>query len=282
MTTRFAVIGHPISHSMSPAMHNAVFRKLGLDCDYTLFDVAPTDLGASIKKMKEQGFGGVNVTIPHKVAVIEHLDILSDEARIIGAVNTVKFGDNLKGFNTDGIGALQALRANGADPAGKKIVILGSGGAARAISVTLALRGEIRAMSILGVNTSEVDRLTGDIKAGAEFSAEGHALESTTIEEQIKCADILIHATPVGMHPKVDETLVSARQMKPGLTVMDIVYNPLETRLMKEAKSAGVETIISGVDMFVNQGAEALRIWLGIEPPVELMKTVVVSSLNQG
>ncbi|HDH28927.1 MAG TPA: shikimate dehydrogenase, partial [Euryarchaeota archaeon] len=93
MTTRFAVIGHPISHSMSPAMHNAVFKKLGLDCDYTLFDVAPTDLGASIKKMKEQGFGGVNVTIPHKVAVIEHLDSLSDEARIIGAVNTVKFGD---------------------------------------------------------------------------------------------------------------------------------------------------------------------------------------------
>ncbi|MFV2040782.1 MAG: shikimate dehydrogenase [Candidatus Hydrothermarchaeales archaeon] len=279
MTTRFAVIGHPISHSMSPAMHNAVFEKLGLHCSYTLFDVSPTDLEASIKKMKEQGFGGVNVTIPHKVAVIKHLDDLSDEAGIIGAVNTVKFDDTLKGFNTDGIGALQALRAGGADPAGKKIVVLGSGGAARAISVTIALRGDIAAMSILGIDKAELERLTGDIKIGAGFSAEALPLESRTIKDQISDADILIHATPVGMHPKVGETLVSAGQMKPDLAVMDIVYNPLETRLMKEAKSAGVETIISGVDMFVNQGAEALRIWLDIEPPVELMKKVVVKGL---
>lgn len=280
MTTSFAVIGHPISHSMSPAMHNAVFERLGLDCNYTLFDIAPEKLGDSIREMKEQGLGGVNVTIPHKVVVIEHLDSLSDEARIIGAVNTIEFSKGLlRGHNTDGIGAIQALRANGADTAGKKIVVLGSGGAARAISVTLALRGEIRVMSILGIDKAELERLTGDIKSGAGVSAEALPLDGETIEDQIRDADILIHATPVGMHPKVEETLVTAGQMKPDLAVMDIVYNPLETRLMKEAKKAGVETIISGVDMFVNQGAEALRIWLGIEPPVELMKEVVIREL---
>jgi shikimate dehydrogenase len=279
MTTMFAVIGHPVSHSMSPAMHNAAFERLGLDCSYTLFDVAINDLGDSIRKMKEQGFGGVNVTIPHKVAVIRHLDNLSDEARIIGAVNTVKFGKTLKGFNTDGIGALQALQANGADPAGKKIVVIGSGGAARAISVTLALRGEIAAMSILGIDEEELKRLTSDIKRGAGFSAEAMPLETATIEEKINESDILIHATPVGMHPKVVKTLVTAEQMKPDLAVMDIVYNPLETRLMKEAKAAGVKTIIGGVGMFVNQGAESLRIWLEIEPPVELMKDVVIREL---
>jgi shikimate dehydrogenase len=282
MTTMFAVIGHPISHSMSPAMHNAVFERLGLDCSYTLFDVAPKDLGDSIREMKEKGFGGVNVTIPHKVAVIKHLESLSDEARIIGAVNTVKFGKTLKGFNTDGIGALQALQANGADPVGKKVVVLGSGGAARAISVTMALRGEIASMSILGIDEAELERLTSDIKGGAGFSAEALPLETATIEDQINDADILIHATPVGMHPKVEETLVTAEQMKPGLVVMDIVYNPLETRLIKEAKKAGVKTIIGGVDMFVNQGAEALRIWLEIEPPVELMRRTVISGLKGG
>ena len=261
-------------------MHNAVFNRLGLDCSYTLFDVAPENLGESILEMKEQGFGGVNVTIPHKVAVIEHLDSLSDEARIIGAVNTVKYGETMKGFNTDGFGALQALQANGASPAGKKVVVLGSGGAARAISVTLALRGDIRAMSILGVDASEVERLTDDIEKGAGVTVKALTLDTWTIEEEIKDADILIHATPVGMHPKTGETLVTAGQMKPGLAVMDIVYNPLETRLMKEAKAAGVKTVIGGVDMFVNQGAEALRIWLGIEPPVELMKETVLSSLN--
>ncbi len=196
-------------------------------------------------------------------------------------MNTVKFGKTLEGFNTDGIGALHALRVNGADPAGKKIVVLGSGGAARAISVTLALQGEISTMSILGIDEEELNRLTGDIKRGAGFSAGALPLETATIEEKINESDILIHATPVGMHPKVGKTLVTAEQMKPDLAVMDIVYNPLETQLMKEAKAAGVKTIIGGVDMFVNQGAEALRIWLGIEPPVELMKETVVSELKK-
>jgi shikimate dehydrogenase len=265
---------------MSPAMHNAVFERLGLDCHYTLFDVAPEGLGDAIKGMKALGFGGVNVTIPHKVSAMRHLDSLSEEARIIGAINTVKIGDKLEGFNTDGIGALEALKKNKADPKGKRVLILGSGGAARAIAVTLGLKGGVKGMVILGIDEQELSMLINDIKEGTGASVEGVQLNKETTKREIQETDILIHATPVGMHPKTSGALVTAEQLKPDLALMDIVYNPLETQLMKEARRADIKTIIGGIDMFVNQGAEALRIWLGIEPPVELMKKTVMSVLK--
>ncbi len=230
--------------------------------------------------MKALGFGGANVTIPHKVNVIKHLDTLSEEAEIIGAVNTIKFGKELTGFNTDGVGALQALRQNDADPRGKNILILGSGGAARAISVTLALRGRPAGITILGVDDKEISKLVHDIKKGTRASVTGEPLLKETLKRGIKDCEILIHATPVGMHPNSEETLLKAEELEPDLAVMDIVYNPLETRLLKEAKKAGVKTLIGGVDMFVNQGAEALRIWLNIEPSLDLMKKVVLKGLS--
>jgi shikimate dehydrogenase len=281
MTTYFAVIGHPISHSMSPPMHNAVFSELGLDCHYTLFDVLSEGLGDAIKGMKALGFGGTNVTIPHKVSVIKHLDSLSEEARIIGAVNTIKISERLSGFNTDGLGALEALKKNRADPKGKRVLILGSGGAARAIAVTLALRGGIEDLTILGIDLEEIKKLIADLKGKTNFDVKGSRLENKILKAQIQRADIMIHATPVGMSPRVDETLVVSEDLKEDMALMDIVYNPLETRLIKEAKDAGVETVIGGVDMFVNQGAEALRIWLDIDPPVELMKKVVLKELSK-
>jgi shikimate dehydrogenase len=279
MTTNFAVIGHPISHSMSPEMHNSVFKKLGLDCKYTLFDIPSSDLERAISDMRSKDFGGFNVTIPHKVAVIKHLDSLSKEARIIGAVNTVKISDSLKGYNTDGIGALEALINNGADPKGKKVVILGSGGAARAISVTLAMRGGAREMTIIGIDPVEFRGLTEDIEKGTGLLVKGASMDDVKLQDEILSSDILIHATPVGMHPKVNDTVIKAGVLKEDMVVLDIVYNPLETQLMREAKKAGVKTIIGGVDMFVNQGAEALRIWLDIKPPVELMRQTVIREL---
>jgi shikimate dehydrogenase len=281
MTRLFAVIGHPISHSMSPAMHNAVFSKLGLECYYTLFDVSPEDLGIAIKGMKALGFGGINVTIPHKVWVIDHLDKLSPEARLIGAVNTIKVGDELEGFNTDGSGALEALKVNGEDPMGKNVLILGSGGAARAISVTLAMRGCVENMTLLGIDSDELSGLLNDLERGTDCSVRAAELDKANLKNEISDADILIHATPVGMHPKSDKTLVTAEDLKKDMVLMDIVYNPLETQLMREAKKAGVTTIIGGVDMFVNQGAEALRIWLEIDPPIELMKKTVIRELSK-
>jgi len=279
-TKLFCVIGDPIEHSLSPAMHNAVFKELGLNCAYAAFRIAPENLGSAIKGMGAMNFGGANVTIPHKVNVIDFLDKLSEEARIIGAVNTIKFGEKLIGYNTDGYGALQALRSSSADLNGKNILILGSGGAARAIAITLALKGEIASLTILGVVEEEFRTLVDDINKGTKIRAAGKMMTDETKKEEITKADILIHCTPVGMHPKTNETLVTRDMLRKGLVVMDIVYNPLETKLLREAKKAGAKTI-GGIEMFVNQGAEAERIWLGIDAPVELMRRAVLKELKK-
>lgn len=279
-TRVFCVIGDPIEHSLSPAMHNAVFEKLGINSCYTAFRVGEGSLGTAIKGMRALKFGGMNVTIPHKVSVMEFLDELSLEARIIGAVNTISMGEKLKGHNTDGAGALLALKGGGADPKGRHVLLLGSGGAARAIGVTLALKGGISGLTILGILKEEVEKLTLDISENTHANVEGKLLEKRTLKGEIERSDILIHATPVGMHPNTENTLVTSEQMHAGLKVMDVVYTPLETRLMKEAKKGGVKAILGGLEMFVNQGAESERIWLGIDAPIELMREVVLRELS--
>jgi len=280
-TKMFCVIGDPIEHSLSPVMHNAVFDKLGENCVYTAFKIKPENLGDAIKGMNAMGFGGVNVTIPHKVMVIDHLDELSEEASIIGAVNTIKMGEKLVGYNTDGMGAFMALKNGGADPQGKNVLLLGTGGAARAIAVTLALSGEISSLTILGIVEDELKKLVDDISKNTKISPKGEPLNDNTLKEALQNADILIHATPIGMHPKIDETLVTADMMNSSMKLMDIVYTPLETKLIREAKKAGLKTVIGGLDMFVNQGAEAERIWLGIDAPVDLMRKVVLGELSK-
>lgn len=280
-TKLFCVIGDPIEHSMSPVMHNAVFEQMKLNCAYAAFRVEKNNLGDAIKGMRALGIAGVNVTIPHKVEVMKYLDGLSEEARIIGAVNTIKIDSQLVGHNTDGVGALWAMRNARADPRGKKVLILGSGGAARAIAVTLALQGEVDSLRVLGIEDAERERLVRDIKTETDCNVTGARLDKVRLEGDIEKADLLIHCTPIGMHPKVDETLVTADMMRSELEVMDIVYNPMQTKLLKEAKRAGVRAAIGGVEMFVNQGAESLRIWLGIDPPVDLMRKVVAKELER-
>ncbi len=279
-TKVFCVIGDPIEHSLSPAMHNAVFEKLDINCCYTAFKISPENLGDAVRGMQAVGICGVNVTIPHKINVMEHLNELSEEARIIGAVNTIKMGEKLEGYNTDGMGALRALMDGGANPAGKHVLLLGSGGAARAIAVTLALKGNISNLTILGVAKEELKKLTEDVSGATKIDAKGTLLNDGTIKDAISNADILIHATPVGMHPKTDETLVTVDMLRSDLKLMDVVYTPLETKLMREAKSAGIKTVIGGIDMFVNQGAESEKIWLGIDAPIELMRKVVLRELS--
>ena len=278
-TKLFCVIGDPIEHSMSPMMHNTVFKKMGLDCVYTAFRIKKQDLSDAIKGMKAMGIQGVNVTIPHKVSVMDHLDELSDEARIIGAVNTVKIGEKLMGFNTDGVGALRALKKGGADPEDKNVLILGSGGAARAITVTLALQGGVSSLTLIGVIEDELKKLADDISTGTDVEAVYRLMKDDVLKEEVEKADLLIHCTPVGMHPDVEKSLVPPELFRNNLNVMDIVYNPRETKLIKDAKKAGALTV-EGINMFVNQGAESLRIWLGIDAPVGLMKDVVLKELN--
>ncbi|GAI30225.1 unnamed protein product, partial [marine sediment metagenome] len=257
------VIGNPVEHTMSPAMHNAAFAQMGLDYVYVPFKVKKVGLGRAIDGMRGLNIRGLSVTIPHKVAVIPLLDKLDPLAEKIGAVNTITNDDGmLTGSNTDAGGFLQALLARSIEPKGKKIVILGAGGASRAISFILAERGAHLVILNRLLELDWAEELAG--RLSSFFTQEVKALE--LVEENLNgvlpAADILVNTTSVGMSPNINETPVPAKLLKPGLVVFDIVYNPIKTRLLKEAEAAGAETV-SGVDMFVWQGALAFEKWTG-------------------
>jgi len=279
MRKKLGVIGHPIRHSLSPAMHNAVFKHLKLDCEYTAYDVPEEMLASKMRAFEEQRFVGVNVTIPHKTAVIAYIGRLSEEARLIGAVNTVKFGKETVGYNTDGIGCVRALEEAGVTLKGKRVLVLGAGGAARAIAFQLAK--EKASIVITDQIMEKAVALAKDVEKKAGGNITTTKLDKESIKKVITEANLVINATPSGMFPNVDDTPISPRLLHKDLTVMDIVYNPLKTKLLKEAGRIGCRTV-DGVGMFVNQGAEALKIWLDIEPPLKLMRDVVVKELKKG
>jgi len=272
------VIGDPIEHTMSPAMHNAAFAQMGLDYVYVTFKVKKEGLGQAIDGMRGLNIKGLSVTIPHKVAVIPLLDKLDPLAERIGAVNTITNDDGvLTGSNTDAGGSLQALLTRGIEPKGKKIVILGAGGASRAISFILAERGAH--LAILNRQLERAEALAG--RLSSFFTQEVKTLElvAENLNEVLPEADILVNTTSVGMSPNINKTPVPAKLLRHGLVVFDIVYNPIETRLLREAEEAGAE-IISGVDMFVWQGALAFEKWTGQKAPLDLMKREVLKALG--
>lgn len=272
------LIGDPIEHSVSPSMHNAAFKELGLDYVYVAFKVAQNSLPKAIEGMKSLGLEGGNVTIPHKSAVTEHLDEIDDSARKIGAVNTIKReGQRLKGFNTDGTGALKALKGEIGEIEDKNVLLLGAGGAGRAIAFTLAETGAD--LTISNRTASKAKKLVSEIEEKTGRKAEQIPQEEENLAETIQKSDILINSTSVGMHPNEDETLVEAEMMHSDLTVMDIVYNPIRTRLLREAEKVGAKTI-KGLEMLVRQGALSFEIWTDEEPPVETMKDAARKSME--
>jgi len=275
--TRYCgVIGDPIEHTASPAMHNAVFKKLGLDYVYLPFRVKREELGKAIEGMRALNIRGLNVTIPHKVAVIPFLDELDGLARKIGAVNTIVNDDGvLTGYNTDATGFRQALLERGIEPMGKKVVILGAGGASRAISFILAEQGAN--LTILN-RTPDKARQCASMFSQREVRA--LELNRENLVEVLEKADILINATSVGMTPNIDETPVPFNLLKPDLTVFDIVYNPIKTRLLREAEQAGAKTI-TGLDMLLWQGALAFEKWTGVKAPIEVMRAEVIKGLTR-
>jgi shikimate dehydrogenase len=273
-----ALIGNPVAHSMSPAIHNRAFAELDLDYVYVAFRVE--DVGAAMTGMRAfDNFRGMSVTIPHKVSIIEHLDEVAEVDRRIGSVNTVvKDGGRLKGFGTDGPGARKALTDTGVDLAGKNIAILGSGGAARAIAFSLA-EAKPAAIFLLGVIEPELKALTQDLVTKTNTRATCALLDAKSLEATLEQSQVLIHCTPVGMHPKVDESVVPASLLHRNLAVMDIVYNPLKTKLLAEAEGRGLKTV-SGVDMFVNQAVIQFELWTGKPAPREVMRDVVIAHLR--
>jgi shikimate dehydrogenase len=267
------LIGYPLGHSVSPAMHNAAFKKLGLDYEYVPFEVEPKDLPEALKGLRALHIAGFNVTIPHKESIVPLIDEVTKLARIIGAVNTVLNQEGkLIGYNTDGAGFIDSLKGDAkTDPKGKRIVVLGAGGASRAVSIMLA-EAEVKSLTLTDIQEDKAKELSEYVGSSFEADCNFVRVNSRELQRAIDRSDILVNTTPVGMHPNIDGSPLSEDiKLHKKLLVYDLVYNPSETKLMKTSKAAGSKTC-SGLGMLVRQGALAFTIWTGEEAPLKVMR----------
>lgn len=261
----FALIGNPVEHSLSPVMHNAVFALMGINAAYIV--IRADTAKDAVSRILTSDIRGGSITIPHKVSMMDYLHEISDSAREIGAVNTFVHRDGiLKGDNTDWIGIVRSLKESMTIKS-KTFAILGAGGAARAAVYGILQEGGTPVI----LNRTEQKGM----ELAEEFGCRYHPLKSIHDVQ----ADVLINTTPVGMSPAVDATPVTGDVFKNFTWVMDIIYNPLKTTLLKEAEAAGC-SVINGLSMFVHQGAEQIRIWTGRTPPDDFMKKIVTKALN--
>jgi shikimate dehydrogenase len=281
-TRLVGVFGCAVGHKLSPQMHNAAFRALGLDWCYVAFEVAPAGLEAAVAGMRALNLAGVNVTIPHKSAVMNLMDEVDELARLTGAVNTVVNRDGrLEGYNTDVEGFGTALERSGVATGGKDVVVLGCGGAARAVAVSLALGGVSR-LTVAGrrlERAEEVARLAREI-SGGQLQSEAAAWEQQAIRAAVLSADIVVNCTPVGKYPGQHERLpIEAEWLGPHMAVCDLVYHPRRTGLLRTAEKAGCK-VVEGVLMLVYQGAASFRLWTGKQPPEEVMQQALAKELE--
>lgn len=275
------LIGDPVAHTMSPVMHNAAFAKLGIDYAYLPFRVKPEDLSRAVSGLRALNVVGFNVTIPHKVTVMPLLDELDPLAEKIGAVNTVVNANGvLEGYNTDASGFLQALVERGIQPSDKDIVLLGAGGAARAIAYILIQRNARLTILNRRQELDWAEAIAANIKKDIGKDIAVFELLPDHLEKALANADILVNATSVGMSPQSEISLVPARLIRSGLVAVDIVYNPVRTKLLRDAAAAGA-VIIEGLDMLVWQGALAFEKWTGRKAPFDLMKEVALGELEK-
>ena len=271
--------GQPVAENPTGAMQEAAFRALGLNWRYLTMEVPPAKLRDAISGIRAIGMQGVNLTIPHKVAVMEHLDEIAPDAAIVGAVNTVRReGDRLIGENTDGKGFLRGVRADaGVDPRNKRVVVLGAGGAARAIVTELALAG---ASDVLVVNRS-VDRgekMTSDLASKTKAAIRFEPWRGTYPVPGD--TDILVNATSIGLYPDVDAMPpVDLRGARPGMLVGDVVFNPPVTPLLRTARQQGLP-ILDGLAMLVYQGVIGFELWTGQRAPESVMKEALARALG--
>ncbi len=275
--TRFGgLLGSPVAHSLSPAMHNYSFSELGIDAVYLAFDVGQEKLAKTVRVLRDLNVYGFNLTMPDKKAVIPCLDELSTAARLIGAVNTVVNRDGrLIGHNTDGVGYVESVLSQGVEIKGKTVTVLGAGGAASAAAVQMALdgAGRIHIVNRRSGSFEEARRLADKISKETSCRCDLTALEDTdALGEVIGESDLLTNATSVGMAPDTDACPIPDASMLPSsLVVSDIIYNPRRTKLMEMAQAAGCRTF-NGMYMLLYQGAAAFRLWTGQEMPVEKVR----------
>ena len=285
-TRILGVIGDPIEHTFSPAMHNAGLNALNFNYIYLPFHVKADRLSAAIEGAKSLGIQGLNVTIPHKQNIIGSLDEIDAVAEMIGAVNTVQFnynGDEVltKGFNTDGYGCVRAIEEKAPEKK-KKVTITGAGGASRAVAFQIANSG-ISELSLLNRNVNKAKSLANDLKAnlkaiGIDININAYDLDG--LKRELDSSDIFIDTTPIGMYPNVDDkSIAGADMLHEDLVVNDIVYTPMETSLIKEAKKANAE-VVYGYKMLLYQGIRSFEIWLGQEAPVDVMEKALLDVLG--
>ncbi len=269
-TKIIGVFGYPIKHTASPEMHNAAFEALGLDYVYLPFEVRPQRLEEAAKALVSLNIVGVNVTIPHKETVCPYLDEISREAELIGAVNTIAVSSGkLIGYNTDGQGFIASLKEDGRETVrGKTLLVLGAGGAARAVAIQAALEGAGR-IFISARLEERAEKVTSHIEKNIP-SSEAGVVPRDKIKSTLEDADFLINATPVGMKPD-DPLIIGPDCLFPHLLVFDLVYNQGETRLMKVARGKGCR-VVGGLGMLAHQGAISFQLWTGRKAPLEVMR----------
>ena len=275
MKKMFGVIGDPIAHSMSPAMHDDLFRFYGIDASYLPLRVLKGDLEVAVKGLKAIGASGFNVTIPHKTEIMEHLDKIDPLAAAIGAVNTVKNENGLLvGYNTDGPGFVRGLKSRVADLESRSALIIGAGGAARAIYFSMAQAG----IKQIDIYNRTIDKAV-ELVNTCPYTVESRILNLETAEKSLANYQLVVQTTPIGMVPEIENSPISAVNVTPDTFVSDIIYNPLLTRFLEAASQNGAE-IQNGIDMFVYQGALAFEKWTGIFPDTERMKANVLRHLG--
>lgn len=275
MKKLFGVIGDPIGHSMSPAMHNNLFDVYGIDAVYLPFHVSKQNLEAAVKGLKALGVSGFNVTIPHKTTIMDFLDQIDPLAKAIGAVNTVQNENGcLIGYNTDGPGFVKGLESMGADLGSRSALIIGAGGASRAIYFSMAQAG-IKQIDLYNRTADRAEELVRT----CPFKVRSKVLDRETAEKSLHEYQLIVQTTSIGMVPNLEGFPLSLEQLSRGTIVSDIIYNPLKTKFLEEASKKGAE-IQNGVGMFVFQGALAFEKWTGIFPDTETMRRNVLRNLG--
>jgi shikimate dehydrogenase len=278
-TQLLGVFGHPVSHSLSPVMHNAAIQALNIDYIYVPFHVLPDDLGKAVDGVRGLGIAGVNVTIPHKERIIEYLDEVSEQSAKMRSVNTViNRNGKLIGDTTDGRGFLKSAEADWGKLDRSRVLVLGAGGSAKAICFALA---EIGCEVVVANRTIE---RAGELVEGlnAAFGmqiARAIGMSRDALVEEVESADLLVNTTSVGMSPDLEAIPISADLLHPNLLVYDLIYNPIKTRLVVEAQSRGAKAV-SGLGMLVHQGALSFEMWTGREAPIQVMEAAVRKILN--